>query len=71
MTLDELRNSDRVVITMSEAAKILGVDRRLVSKALDNKTIKSIPLGKRKRVIPLAAFIELLEGPGGIVDRVA
>lgn len=71
VTLDELRNLDRAVITMSEAAKILGVDRRLVSKALDQGNIMSIPLGPRKRVIPRLAFIQLLEGSGGIIDQVA
>jgi excisionase family DNA binding protein len=72
MTFDELRESNRAVISMSEAASILGVDRRLVAKAVANGTIKAIHLGGRKRVIPRAPFIELIEGDTiGDQDEVA
>ena len=59
MTLEELRHSNKAVITRSEAASLLHCDARTVSRGIDDHTIPSIKLGRRV-FIPVPAFLSML-----------
>lgn len=59
MTNSLLQDSNKVALTLSEAAEILECDPRTISRAIASGTIPSICIGRRK-LIPVAAFKKLL-----------
>lgn len=59
MNTDVLNNSEKVALTLSEAARILDCDPRTVSRAIAQGAIPSISIGRRK-LIPVATFKKLL-----------
>ncbi|WP_422933058.1 helix-turn-helix domain-containing protein [Sinomonas sp. P47F7] len=60
VTIEELRESRRVVITRAEAAAALGVDPRTVTIAIESGSIPSVRLGRRV-VIPRERFLRLFD----------
>lgn len=61
MTLDELRNLTTATISREEAASILNVDPRLVSKGIATGVIPSIKID-RKALVLREPLIRLLSG---------
>jgi excisionase family DNA binding protein len=59
MSLEELRRSDKAVITRTEAADLLGCDVRTVSRGIASNAIPYLKLGRRV-FIPVPAFLLLL-----------
>ena len=59
MSLEELRHSNKAVITRTEAADLLGCDVRTVSRGIAANTIPSLKLGRRV-FIPVQAFLIIL-----------
>jgi excisionase family DNA binding protein len=59
MSLEELRRSNKAVITRAEVASLLGCDARTVSRAIAENTIPNIKLGRRV-FIPVPAFLTTL-----------
>lgn len=57
MTIDELAQSNKVTISVSEAAGFLGVDPRTVSRSIDE--VPHICLGRRTLVL-VKPFLALL-----------
>lgn len=64
MTLDELRNLKTATITREEAASILNVDPRLVSKGISAGVIPSIKID-RKALVLREPLVKLLTGDHG------
>jgi excisionase family DNA binding protein len=64
--LQELRVSRSAVVTVAEAASVLGVDVRTVSRAIENGELPALRLGRRVLVprLPLLAAL-------GVVVEVA
>lgn len=60
VTIDQLRESQSVIITRAEAASALGIDPRTVTIAIENGDIPSIKLGRRV-VIPREKFLRLFD----------
>jgi excisionase family DNA binding protein len=60
-TLEGLRQSNAAVITVTEAAEVLRVDYRTVSRACQDGTIPSIKLRTRV-LIPRELFVRMLTG---------
>ncbi|MES2092505.1 MAG: DNA-binding protein [Actinomycetota bacterium] len=60
MTIEMLRESRSLVITRTEAAQALGVDPRIVTAGVENRTIPSVRLGCRV-VIPREKFLSLFD----------
>ena len=58
--LPTLRASRRAVITRSEAAQVLEVDVRTLSRAIEQGQVPSIQVGRRV-VIPREAFLDLVD----------
>ncbi len=58
---------DRLVLTVSEAAELLGICRNAAYEGVRRGEIPSIRIGKRL-VVPRAAFEEMLKG-GTATDR--
>jgi len=58
--IETLRLSTRAVLTRAEAASILEVDARTISRSIEAGQIPSIQVGRRV-LIPKQAFLELLE----------
>jgi excisionase family DNA binding protein len=52
-----------MALRMDEAAAVLGVSVSLVKRQIANGTIPSVKLGRRTRLIPVAALHELLDKP--------
>jgi excisionase family DNA binding protein len=59
MTLKELVQLDAAAISVSEAASVLGCDRRTADKSCDAGHLPFIQIG-RKRLIPRVALLRLL-----------
>lgn len=59
MNINALSNSEKVTLTLSEAAQILECDPRTLSRAIAKGSIPSITVGRRK-LIPIAPFKKLL-----------
>ena len=59
MDLQELRVSRSAVVTVAEAASVLGVDVRTVSRAIENGELPALRLGRRVLVprLPLLAAL--------------
>jgi excisionase family DNA binding protein len=51
MTLDELRDSGAVVITLTDAAELLSVDRRTAARAAADGQLPCVRIGRRVLVI--------------------
>lgn len=47
MNLDDLRSSEAAVITVAEAASVLDVDVRTISRAVQNGELPALRLGRR------------------------
>lgn len=58
--LATLRNSPKAVLTRSEVARILEVDARTVSRAIEEGQIPCLRIGRRV-MIPKDAFLKLFE----------
>lgn len=71
MTLDELRGFPGAVITIQEAASVLRVDTKTVSRAIEEERILTFPLGGRKKLILKKPFIEMLESGSFGAENVA
>ena len=63
MTIDDLRASQRAVITVKDAATLLGCDPRTVTAALSihGGPIRAVRIGRRV-VIPAAPLLAYIEG---------
>lgn len=59
MSLEELRLTNKAVITRTEAADLLGCDVRTVSRGIASNAIPSLKLGRRV-FIPVKAFLTIL-----------
>lgn len=59
MDLDDLRASGAAVVTVAEAASLLGVDVRTVSRAIQDGELPVLRLGRRI-LIPRLRLLELL-----------
>lgn len=59
MTPAELLDSGRVVLNVSEAAVVLGVDRRTVSRGITDGELPAVRLGRRV-LVPVAGLRLLL-----------
>lgn len=59
--MDDLRNTDRAALTITETAKILGVNPRTVSKGIADGTIPCVALGRR-RLVPREKLLALFAG---------
>ena len=55
--------ADKMLLTMTEAAKLLGVGSQAVREAVDAGQIRTVTLARR-RLIPRAALEELVKGDG-------
>jgi excisionase family DNA binding protein len=64
--LEELRISRAAVVTVAQAAEVLGIDVRTVSRAIENGELPALRLGRRVLVprLPLLAAL-------GVVDEAA
>lgn len=54
---EELRTSDRIALTPTEVARLLGVDRRTVSRAIEDGDLPGVRV-RRKLFIPRLAFVQ-------------
>lgn len=54
---DDLRASDRIALTPTEVARLLGVDRRTISRAIEDGDLPGVRIG-RKLFISRVAFIK-------------
>lgn len=63
MNFDQLRESSAAVVTVKDAADILGVDRRTLTGALSvhGGPIRAVQVGRRV-VIPRETFLRWLDG---------
>jgi len=61
MTIDDLRSGKVLVLTATDAARLICKDVRTVNKSLDCNEWLSVKLGKR-RVIPVKWFLAYLDG---------
>jgi excisionase family DNA binding protein len=72
--LQELRVSRTAVVTVAQAASVLGVDVRTVSRAIENGDLPALRLGRRVLVprLPLLAALGVRgEAPLTEVDGVS
>jgi excisionase family DNA binding protein len=58
------QNDNRVTIDIMDAAKRLGIGKNQAYDMVREGTIPTIKTGKRRRVVPLAAFERLLDPAG-------
>ncbi|QNV37555.1 helix-turn-helix domain-containing protein [Rothia terrae] len=61
MNLAELETSTKATVTAVDAAELLGVDRRTVSRGIADGTIPSIRVGRRV-LIPRVRLLHMLTG---------
>ena len=61
MKIEDLRSGKVLLLTATDAARLVHKDVRTVNKSLDSKEWFSVKLGKR-RVIPAKWFLEYLDG---------
>jgi excisionase family DNA binding protein len=59
MSLEDFLNSSDAVISRTDAASLLKCDPRTVSRGIEDGSIPSIKVGRRK-LIPLKPFLRLL-----------
>lgn len=60
LTLEDLQRSTSATITRTQAAEVMGIDPRTVSKGIADGTIPSIKIG-RLQLIPREKFLALFE----------
>ena len=63
MDLEELRACQSAVITIAEAAAVLGVDARTVSRAVQSGELPALRVGRRLLIPRLPLLVRL-----GVVD---
>jgi excisionase family DNA binding protein len=65
--LEDLRASRAAVVTIAQAAAILGVDTRTVSRAIHNGELPALRLGRRLLIprLPLLACLGASDGVPG------
>ena len=63
MDLEELRISRAAVVTVAQAAEVLGIDVRTVSRAIENGELPALRLGRRVLVprLPLLAALGVMD----------
>jgi len=54
---EDLRASDRIALTPTEVARLLGVDRRTISRAIEDGDLPGVRIG-RKLFISRVAFMK-------------
>lgn len=59
MSPADLLDSGRVVLNLGEAATVLDVDRRTLSKAIQDGVVPAVQVGRRV-LVPVAGLRELL-----------
>jgi excisionase family DNA binding protein len=61
--LEELRISRAAVVTVAQAADVLGIDVRTVSRAIENGELPALRLGRRILVprLPLLAALGVMD----------
>lgn len=62
MNLDDLMKSSAAVVTIAEAAELLGVDVRTVSRAMNNGDLPALRVGRRLLIprLPLLTHLGVL-----------
>ena len=63
MDLEDLRTSHAAVVTIAQAAAVLGVDVRTVSRAIHNGELPALRLGRRL-LIPRLPLLDCLGASG-------
>ena len=58
----QMSESDRLVMSVEEAGKKLGISRQLAYALARSGAIPAIRLGQRRLVVPVAALGKMLEG---------
>jgi excisionase family DNA binding protein len=63
MDLDDLVKSSAAVVTVTEAAELLGVDARTISRAMANGDLPALRVGRRLLIprLPLLAHLGVLD----------
>ena len=67
MTLDEIRHSEKVLLTPADVAEVLGADPQTIrTAALDNPQTLGFPVSRigKRTIIPRKPFLAFL-GEGG------
>ncbi|MGY5883174.1 helix-turn-helix domain-containing protein [Modestobacter lacusdianchii] len=65
MDLDDLVNSSSAVVTVAQAAELLGVDVRTVSRAMNNGDLPALRVGRRLLIPRLLLMAHLGVGTAG------
>ena len=60
-------NTERLVLTIPEAAKLLGISKGLMYQLTRREVFPIFPVGARK-LIPKRAFYQWVEKQGGVAD---
>lgn len=60
LLLGGVPNHEPLLVSVSEAAEMLGVSRRLTASLLESGELRSLKIGRR-RMVPVAALHELIE----------
>ncbi|WP_432277331.1 helix-turn-helix domain-containing protein [Klenkia sesuvii] len=74
MDLNDLVRSSSAVVTVAEAADLLGVDVRTVSRAMNNGDLPALRVGRRLLIprLPLMAYLGVeTDGPAGSGSAIA
>lgn len=58
----DLSTAERLTISIPQAAKMLGIGRNQAYEAAARGEIPIIRIGKKRKVVPLAAFERMLRG---------
>lgn len=68
MNFDELRASRSAVVTVADAASVLGIDARTVSRAVQNSELPALRVGRRLLIprLPLLACLGATESHHGV-----
>lgn len=66
MNLDQLRAGDKAAVTVTDVARLLGVDERTVRRACEDGDLPSIRVGRRVLLprLPLLALLGAEDTPG-------
>jgi excisionase family DNA binding protein len=62
VTLDDLRASTKVALTVTDVARLLGLDERTVRRACEDGQLPCLRIGAR-RLIPREPLLALLSAP--------
>ena len=59
--MDKLERTERKLLTVAEAASMLGISRALMYRLiLDERRVRSIVIGERTRRVPVSALDEFI-----------